>query len=196
MQKVIPNDSILVPDVATKVFEGEIFDVYQWPQEMFDGSEARFEMLKRTDTVIVACVVDDKILVIDDEQPHLGIRKTLPGGRVDPEDSSILVAAQREVLEETGYSFKSWRLVLARQPYKKMEWFIYMLIAWDVESKIEPKLDVGEKITVDCLSFDEFKQLANSKQVDLGDSTNIINEFDSLEQLLNLPAFEGQTVDR
>lgn len=196
MQKVIPRDSILVPDVATKVFEGEIFDVYHWSQEMFDASEARFEMLKRTDTVVVTCVVDNKILVIDDEQPHLGMRKTFPGGRVDPEDVSIEAAAKREVLEETGYSFKNWRLVLARQPYKKIEWFVYMLLAWDVESKTEPKLDVGEKIAVDSLSFDDLKKLVSDKLVDLGDSTDIINEIDSLDQLLALPEFEGQTVDR
>ncbi|MEK7599930.1 MAG: NUDIX domain-containing protein [Patescibacteria group bacterium] len=196
MQKVIPHDSILVPDVATKVFEGEIFDVYHWPQTLFDDTSHTFEMLKRTDTVTVMCVVDDKILVINDEQPHLGMRKTFPGGRVDPEDASIEMAAKREVLEETGYSFKNWRLILVQQPYKKIEWFVYMLLAWDEESKTEPKLDAGERISVESLTIDELKKVVNGRFVNLGDSMAIIESLESLEQLLALPEFDGQTVDR
>ena len=68
MKKVIPSDAVLVPNQAERVFKGMIFDVYQWPQKFFDGTEGTFEMLKRPDTVSVICVVDDKILVIDDEQ--------------------------------------------------------------------------------------------------------------------------------
>ncbi|HEX5744244.1 MAG TPA: hypothetical protein VFX84_02225, partial [Candidatus Saccharimonadales bacterium] len=78
MKKVIPQDSVLVPDGAELAFKGMIFDVYQWPQKLFDGSEHRFEMLKRPDTANVICVVDDKILVLDDEQPHLGKRQSFP----------------------------------------------------------------------------------------------------------------------
>ncbi len=196
MQKVIPHDSILVPDMATKMFGGMIFDTYQWPQTLFDGTSHTFEMLKRTDTVTVMCVVDDKILVINDEQPHLGMRKTFPGGRVDPEDASIEAAAQREVLEETGYSFKNWRLVLVQQPYKKIEWFIYLLLAWDVDTKIEPKLDAGEKISVESLTVDELKKVVTDRFVNLGDSTAIIENLGSIDHLLALPEFDGQTVDR
>src|SRR5664279_401756 len=119
MKKLIPEDSVLVPDQAERVFQGKIFDVYQWPQKLFDGSEYTFEMLKRVDTVSVICVVDGKLLVIDDEQPHLGSRQSFPGGRVDNEDETIEAAAQREILEETGYSFKHWRLIKVSQPYRK-----------------------------------------------------------------------------
>lgn len=89
MKKVIPNGSVLIPDNAVRAFQGMIFDVYQWPQKLYDGSEFTFEMLKRTDTVSVIGLVDGgKILVIDDEQPHLGSRRSFPGGRVDPSDAS------------------------------------------------------------------------------------------------------------
>ncbi len=42
-----------MPDHARRVFRGEVFDVYQWEQEMFDGSKAVFEKLIRQDTVII-----------------------------------------------------------------------------------------------------------------------------------------------
>lgn len=196
MKKVIPADSVLVPDGAKLAFEGMIFDVYQWPQQLFDGSEHTFEMLKRADTVTAICVVDNKILVIDDEQPHLGSRQSFPGGRVDDSDVSIEAAAQREVLEETGYSFDNWRLIKVSQPYRKMEWFVYVFLAWDVAGQQSPHLDPGEKITVQALDFDTVKSLVLQKVGYLGESSTIFEPCDSLDQLLALPGFQGQTVDR
>ncbi|MEK7594634.1 MAG: NUDIX domain-containing protein [Patescibacteria group bacterium] len=195
MKKIVPEDSVLIPQQAVKAFGGQIFDVYQWSQTMFDDSEATFEMLKRPDTVTVMCVVDDKVLVIDEQQPHVGERRSFPGGRVDPTDLSVEAAISREVLEETGYSFNNWRLVKVWQPHNKMEWFIYLFLAWDVASKIEPNLDVGEKITVQNLSFNELKELVINKSGYLGESTTIFEDLDNLDQLLALPEFKGKVID-
>lgn len=199
MQKLIPKDSVLTPPQAVQMFKGQIFDVYQWQQQLFDGSSHTFEMLKRPDTVVVICVVGDKILVIDDEQPYTGTLKSFPGGRVDKEDETIEAAAKREVLEETGYSFKNWRLIRVWQPHLKMEWFVHLLLAWDVAGKQDPNLDAGEKITPHSLSFDELKSLVADKSSYLGESTAmeaLVQEVDGLEKLLALPQFTGRTVDR
>jgi 8-oxo-dGTP pyrophosphatase MutT (NUDIX family) len=200
VKKIIPNGSVLVPDDATRAFQGMIFDVYQWPQKLYDGSEHTFEMLKRTDTVSVMCIVDGKILVIDDEQPHLGLRRSFPGGRVDAEDASVEAAARREILEETGYTFKDWRLVKVWQPYRKIEWFIHVFLAWNVEDKQEPTPDAGEKIEVRELGFDELKALVleRNRRNDnyLGDSADIFESLDGVDGLLTLPEFQGQEVDR
>lgn len=200
MKKIIPENSVLVPDGAVRAFQGKIFDVYQWPQKLFDGSEYTFEMLKRTDTVSVICVVDNKILVLDDEQPHLGKRQNFPGGRVDPDDDSILAAAQREIQEETGYSFKNWRLIKVSQPYRKIEWFVHAFVAWGVSAQQEPVLDPGEKISLERLDFDELQALVADKarkgESYLGANLDIFDKAGSLDGLIALPEFQGRQVDR
>jgi 8-oxo-dGTP pyrophosphatase MutT (NUDIX family) len=196
MKKLIPSDAILIPDEAECVFHGEIHDVYQWPQVLYDGSEATFEMLKRPDTVSVLCVVGDKLLVLDDEQPHSGMRVGLPGGRVDKTDESIEAAAQREVLEETGYSFKNWRILRVWQPHFKSEWFNYLLLAEGVIDKQSTKHDAGEKIIAHEVSFDEAKRLLVEKSGYFSGSTSFLQSLTSIEQLLSLPAYSGREVDR
>lgn len=196
MKKVIPDHASLIPDNAQKVFTGQIFDVYQWPQELFDGTSHTFEMLKRPDTVVAICLVDNKILVINDEQPHFGSRKSFPGGRVDSTDSDIEAAARREVAEETGYSFNNWRLIKVSQPHLKIEWFIYLFLAWDAKDHQEPNLDPGEKINVEHCSFDELKTLVFNKAGYLGEVQETIGKLNSVEQLLALPEFGGQIVER
>jgi ADP-ribose pyrophosphatase len=196
MKKVIPEDSVLLPDAAELKFKGMLFDVYQWPQKLFDGSEQTFEMLKRTDTVQAFCVVDDKIMILEDEQPHLGSRLSLPGGRIDDTDADALAAAQREIKEETGYEFKNWRLVRVWQPYRKIEWFINVFMAWDAVAQQAPKLDPGEKITPSEMSFEELKKLASKREGYLGDAWPVLEPLGSLADLLGLPGFKGQETDR
>lgn len=62
VRKFIPENAKLIPKEATKVFEGRIYDVYQWPQKMFDGSTETFEMLGRADTVKIIALVNEKEL--------------------------------------------------------------------------------------------------------------------------------------
>lgn len=196
MKKVIPNDSVLMPDYAELKFQGMIFSVHQWPQRLFDGSEHTFEMLKRSDTVSVICVVDDKILVIDDEQPHMGSRQSFPGGRVDDTDADVEGAARREVLEEAGYSFKNWRLIKVHQPYRKIEWFVYVFLAWDETERQAPQLDPGEKITVHAQDFAAVKVLVMDNVGYLGESRDLFEPVNTTAELLALPEFSGQVVDR
>ena len=87
MKKTVPDGAILIPDNGTKVFKGNIFDVYQWPQTMFGGSTKTFEMLWRPDTVQIIGVKDDKIVLVKDEQPGRSVRTHFPGGRTDDTDT-------------------------------------------------------------------------------------------------------------
>lgn len=140
---------------AKKVFDGKIFDVYQWEQEMFDGTTETFEMLKRPDTMQVIPIVDGKIIIAKEEQPHKGLFFSLAGGRRE-EGEEALEAAKRELLEETGYVSDNWELYKIYEPVVKLEWSIYTYIARDCVKQSEPSLDAGERIELVHLDFDEF----------------------------------------
>ncbi|HXH26805.1 MAG TPA: NUDIX hydrolase [Candidatus Acidoferrum sp.] len=198
MLKTIPSNAVLIPDNAKKVFAGVIFDVYQWQQELFDGSKTTFEMLKRPDTVAAICVVEDKILLLNDRQSHRDQQVKFPGGRGDPADLSAGDAARREILEETGYEFVNWRLVSVRQPFSKIEWFVHYFIAWGETKKQAPHLDAGEKNTISFLTFDELKRLVTIAPADsyIGSAKDIFEQSDSLDKLLALPEYIGSPVDR
>lgn len=198
MHKVLPPNAILIQDNAKKVFTGQIFDVYQWPQKMFDGSTKTFELLKRPDTMQVIAVQDGKLVVVEEEQPGRAVQIHLPGGRADDTDPSWLAAAQRELLEETGKTFKAWRLINVQQPIPKAEWFGPIYLATDLAEQVEPTLDEdGEKITVHLKTFEEVRQLIFSgKYQMMSYLIPLFSRLNSLDDLLACPEFQGQEVDR
>lgn len=196
MKKIIPNGATLIPDNAKCVFKGIIYDVYQWEQEMFDGSKNIFEMLKRPDTVTVIAVVDEKLLILTDEQPHRKAVLSPPGGRVDEGELSTLDAVKRELLEETGYALSNWKLVRVTKTHEKIEHFFYSYVAHGSYTKTQPNVDMGgEKINVHLMKFDEVRNLALSGEERLKEQAAII-ESQNLEELLAMPEFNGQEVDR
>ncbi|HEV2403136.1 MAG TPA: NUDIX domain-containing protein [Candidatus Saccharimonadales bacterium] len=196
MRKVIPQEAVLIPDSAKRVFHGVIYDVYQWSQKMYDESKATFEMLRRSDTVSVIGIVDGNILVLDEEQPHRGSRRSFPGGRVDEEDENTLLAAQRETLEETGYEFKKWKLTQVWQPQTKIEWFIYLFVAWDGAKVAAPHLDGGEKIIVEHQPFGAAKEMVLKREGYLGEAKEILEGVNGIQELLGLPEFKGRMTER
>ena len=202
MRKYVPPFARLVPPQAMKVFAGEIFDVYQWPQELYDGSTATFEMLRRADTVkIIALVTPEEqkrcnfyntldetgIVITKQEQPTKPSFYDYPGGRVDETDQDEMAAAQRELREETGLSFKNWKLVDVRQPFNKIDWLVYTFVASGLIDQQEQNLDGGERIEVQVASIPEIMQLAqneDSKYLRFKEYKN----FASADELLGLPA--------
>ena len=125
----LPENAHLIPENAKLVFKGMIFDVYQWEQEMFDGTYETFEMLRRPDASLIIAIDGDSIVLQDEEQPGGIIEKNrLPGGRIEPGESP-LDGAKRELREEIGQEYADWALLEVTQPAIKIEWFVYVYIA-------------------------------------------------------------------
>lgn len=164
----------MIPDRARRVFEGEIFDVYQWEQEMFDGSKETFEALRRPDTVSIIPVVDGKILLAREMQPGWQRYKLgLFGGRVD-DGEEPLGAAKRELLEETGFESDSWDLLFTVSPNHKLDWTLHHYVVRDCRKVAEQVLDSGELIEIVPLDFEEFIDIAKRKEFRSAGFTNWI----------------------
>jgi len=145
-----------IPDSAELVFKGFLFDVYQWQQEMYDGTFATFERLRRADTVsILAITADKKIIITHEEQPGLNKFQGSPGGVVDANEVP-LDAAKRELAEETGYVSNHWHQWSIHEPMGKIDWKMYLYIARNCELKLQQHLDSGEKIEIQLMDVDEF----------------------------------------
>lgn len=148
-----------IPTNAKEVFKGKIFTLYQWQQEMFDGSTSTFEMLKRPDTVMIIPVTEDnRIILTRQEQP--GHHFTgLAGGRFD-RNETIIEAAQRELLEETGLKASTFELLNSFQPAgEKIDWFVFTLIARNCKKVQDQNLDSGEKVEIIEVDFEEFIEI-------------------------------------
>ncbi len=195
MKKLVPANAILIPPEATCAFHGIIYDVFQWQQQLFDGSHTTFEMLRRPDTVETIAIIGSQVLVIDEDQPHRGRMVRFPGGRTDASEST-LAAAQRELLEETGYSLSNWKLLAVRQPHSKMEWFIYTYVAWGDARQAPAHPDAGEHNTTQLVSFDELQNLAQQNVGDPGRNKGLLAGITNVEALLARPAFTGQEIER
>ncbi len=165
-----------IPNHAKKVFSGMMFDVYQWEQELFDGTKATFEKIKRPDTVVVFPVTDDgKIILTEQEQPGKESFIGTAGGRVD-KGEDILEAAKRELLEETGYEASEFILWDARHPTSKIDWVVYTFIAKGAKKVSDGSLDSGEKITLKSVSVDEFIEIGIGEKFDEKEIVNKLYE--------------------
>ena len=95
MQIERPKSKQPMPGNAELVFKGVIFDVYQWEQEMYDGTKKTFEKIKRKDSVAIFPVLPDgKIIISEQQQPGMQSFWDVAAGRID-EDRRLALAAAK-----------------------------------------------------------------------------------------------------
>lgn len=160
MKLLRPPSKQPLPDHATRVFKGKIFDVYQWEQHGYDGNTHTFEKIKRADVVLVIGVtLDGRVMGAFQEQPGVSPFTSPLGGQIeDGEDA--LTAAKRELLEESGYVSEEWELLEATQPSRKIDWAVYCFIARNCRQTVQPDLDGNERIEIKLFNFEDFVQFA------------------------------------
>ena len=132
---------------------------YSWKSFVTEG--------KDTDVGIVVCLNDEQQFLIlrrsdiDDREGQW----TMPGGHVDPGDSSIEAGAARELLEEANLACKISDLVYLGSP--KSRKYYFLTLKWSGEVNVDkPNPKTGE------IEHDDYKW-ATIKDIKELDDTNI-----------------------
>ena len=118
-----------------------------------------YYVLAYPDWVNVVGLTDDGRLVLVEQYRHAAGLATLelPGGVMDAADASPLVAAQRELLEETGYAAREWRPLASLYPNPATQTNrVHSFLATGCHPAGVPALDAGEEgMVVRCLPLEE-----------------------------------------
>ena len=120
---------------------------------------APFYVLTYPDWVHVAALTDDDELVLVEQYRHGAGQACLelPGGAMDPGDADPVAAAQRELLEETGFEPARSELVSSLFPNPATQTNrLHGVLATGCRRVAAPRLEDGEEgLTVRCVPVDD-----------------------------------------
>lgn len=116
-----------------------------------DDREHEFHVIESPDWVNIVPITPDENVVLVRQFRH-GVRAPtleIPGGMVDAADASPLVAARREMVEESGYDAERIEPLGAIHPNPAIQANrCHTFVAWDVTRRYAPSFDSTEETEV------------------------------------------------
>lgn len=93
-----------------QIFDGEVLHVNLDHIELPNGKTATRELIRHIGAVCVIPVTDDGKVIIERQfrYPIYQVITEIPAGKLDSKDEDRLLAAKRELREETGYTADKW----------------------------------------------------------------------------------------
>lgn len=126
------------------------------------GKEGDFFVIDAGNWVNVIPLTADEEVILVEQYRHGTDEVTLeiPGGCIDPEDPSPLVAGQRELAEETGYTSEEWIELGCNTPNPALfSNRCYTFLARNARLTRPQKLDGNEEINVRKVPLSEIGPL-------------------------------------
>jgi ADP-ribose pyrophosphatase len=157
----LADDSHLIETrvASQELLHGHFLHAMRDTVRLPDGKEAFREYVIHPGAVMVVAELQDGRLVLERQfrYPVQSVMVEFPAGKLDPGEDS-LACAQRELLEETGYTARQWARAGVLHPVISYStefidiWFARELTAG------ERQLDAGEFLDVFSASADELLQ--------------------------------------
>jgi ADP-ribose pyrophosphatase len=158
------------------VYDGDFIKVLKDSVRLPDGSISTREHIKHPGAVAVLAILDNGNLVMERQYRYPPQREfiELPAGKID-HGEDILLCAQRELLEETGYVAREWTHLSTVWPCigyadERMEYFLARGL-----SHQGSQLDDGEFLEVFELPIDDAMEWI--RQGKINDSKTVLGLF-------------------
>lgn len=158
------------------VFQTPFFSIRQDTCRLPDGKVIDdYYVMQSPNVVIVFPITPNHEVVLVEQYKHgLGdVLLELPGGLIDDDDESPIIAAKREFNEETGYDGEFFPLMkFAHDPTRSSRW-IYAFLALDVELQGSQQLDANEAIDLHLVPLEKMPELLIGSRIATADSIAI-----------------------
>jgi ADP-ribose pyrophosphatase len=150
------NDYTEQPVSSTLVFDGRLLKVYRDEVRLPDGKQAWREYVQHPGAVMILAQLGNGHILLERQYryPPRDHFIELPAGKCEAGEAA-LVTAQRELLEECGYTALSWTHLTTLHPtIGYATEVIHFFVATGLE-QVGRQLDEGEFLDVVSMSLDD-----------------------------------------
>ena len=151
---------------SQQVLRGDFLDVRRDIVQLPDGSEASREYVIHPGAVMIVAQLGDGQLVLERQfrYPVQAVMIEFPAGKLDAGEAS-LACAQRELLEETGYTAREWARAGVLHPV--ISYSTEFIDIWFARGLTlhQRKLDAGEFLDVFTASQATLLDMSRSGQI-------------------------------
>ena len=120
------------------------------------------------DAVGVVALTQDQMIILKKEYRYSQREETLeiPAGMIEEDESDPLLAAKRELLEETGYESNDWTYIgSVAENTSKLTNRAHLFIAENCIKTSEQKLDQTESISLFITDFDNAVNMVMNQEI-------------------------------
>jgi ADP-ribose pyrophosphatase len=149
-----------------KVYEGRLLHVHRDEVRLPDGKTSVREYIRHPGAVVVLPLTESGEVVLERQHRYPLGRDFIevPAGKIDPGEDT-LTCAQRELLEETGYTARDWQYVTTVYPcigYADERLVYYLAKGLDYEGH---RPDDDEFLEIFTLPFEEALNMVKTGEI-------------------------------